>query len=186
MLIVIASLRLPKVNGVKRAVAALADAFPDPQRRIRFETREAPSGVSDTPRSVPELMRGARHRADHAYVPVRHEPSLSVGVEGGVFREEDRVFLQSWTCVFDGTRYSFGGSGCIELPAALRADVADGGTDLGIAIDRFAQQADVRSRQGTFGVLTGDLVTREDSFAQSSLNALMPFFHTRVYGPSGT
>lgn len=185
MIIAIASTRLPKVNGVKRAIENLRKHFPGSDQHIRFETIETPSGVSDTPTSIDELMKGAQHRATAIFDPAKRGQMLTVGVEGGLFIVNDRCFLQSWCCVYNGSRYSFGGSGSIEIPPVLRNEVLVNNVDLGIAIDRFARQSDVRSKQGTFGILTNDIITREDSFALSALNAFMPFFHEKIYGASG-
>jgi non-canonical (house-cleaning) NTP pyrophosphatase len=55
------------------------------------------------------------------------------------------------------------------------------GVDLGVAIDRFAEEVDVRSKQGTFGILTRDLITREDSFETAAIFALTPVFNKNIY-----
>jgi non-canonical (house-cleaning) NTP pyrophosphatase len=86
--------------------------------------------------------------------------------------------------VYDGVEFSFGSSGALPIPKKLSQMVMENGIDLGVAIDQFAQQTDVRSRQGTYGILTNDLITREDSFALSASFALMPLFNTAVYGVS--
>jgi inosine/xanthosine triphosphatase len=181
MLIIIASTRTPKVNGVTKAVLALAPRFGIDAASIRFETCETPSGVSDTPVSISELMSGARQRASAAFRPQPDERTLSIGVEGGLFRVEDSVFLQSWTCVYNGESFRFGSSGALPLPDRLAKMVLEEGIDLGIAIDRFAEQTDVRSRQGTYGILTNDVITREDSFELSTSFALMPLLNSAVY-----
>ncbi|MCK9409235.1 MAG: inosine/xanthosine triphosphatase [Bacteroidetes bacterium] len=184
MLITIASTRIPKVNGVKKAVLALTQKFGIDSSTIRFESQEAASGVADTPASIDELMTGARQRAKTVFQPLKDERSLSIGVEGGLFRVDHSVFLQSWTCIYDGTSFYYGSSGALPIPERLAQMVFDEGIDLGVAIDRFAQQTDIRSRQGTYGVLTDDMMTREDSFELSATFALMPIFNTPVYANS--
>jgi non-canonical (house-cleaning) NTP pyrophosphatase len=109
------------------------------------------------------------------------ERVFSVGVEGGVSVFLERAFLQSWACVYDGVRMSFGSSGSIEIPPALADVVVRGGADLGEVIDVFAKQLNVRSNQGTWGILTNDLITREDSFELATLNALAPFYNGSLY-----
>lgn len=187
MLIRIASTRTPKVNGVRRAVEKLAVYFQSIdsprriERNIRFETIQIESGVADTPKSIEELMRGAQQRSQAVYEEQENETVLSVGVEGGLFRVGEKVFLQSWSCVYDGEEYFFGSSGSIEIPSALADVVMKNGADLGTVIDGFAEKIDVRSHQGTFGILTNDLITREDSFELATINALVPFFNRTVY-----
>jgi inosine/xanthosine triphosphatase len=181
MLIIIASTRTPKVNGVMNAARLLAERFTESREEIRFETLEAKSGVSDTPLSIEEMMTGARNRAKSVFHTVPDERSLSAGVEGGLFRMDGSVFLQSWTCIFDGSTFRYGSSGALPLPDRLARMVLEEQIDLGVAIDRFALQTDVRSRQGTYGILTKDIITRESSFELSASCALMPFFNGSVY-----
>ncbi len=184
MKVIIASLRAPKVNGVKRAFLRLS-AHPGFQD-ITFETLQIESGVNATPLSVEELLKGARQRAEAAMARALDQANetgaiYSVGVEGGISIFLEHVFLQSWACVYDGTRVSFGSSGSIEIPPSLADAVVRGGADLGQVIDVFAGQLNIRSNQGTWGILTSDLVTREDSFELATLNALAPFFNANLY-----
>ena|ERR1039458_1470320 len=182
MKILIASIRAPKVNGVQRAFRKLShiSSF----HNLVFEPLQIESGVQATPLSIDELMTGARQRAETAFASAGSKSSeiiLSVGVEGGLYVSQKHAFLQSWACVYDGERFSFGSSGSIEIPQALSDAVIRDGTDLGKVIDIFAEQNDVRSNQGTWGILTGDLITREDSFELATLNALAPFFNKKMY-----
>ena len=184
MKIIIASTRIPKVNGVKKAVMKLSALFAIDASSVQFEMSEAKSGVSDTPMTVDESMRGAKQRALGVFHSNEHETVLSVGVEGGLFAFERKIFLQSWSCVYNGDIFHFGSSGSIELPVSLATAVVQKKTELGIAIDEFAKQADVRSKQGTFGILTNDLITREDSFELATTFALIPFLNTGIYSHS--
>lgn len=182
MIIRIASTRTPKVNGVKKAVEKVVRHFHFDHSTISFETLQAASGVSDTPTSIDELMTGARQRAQSVFPKDVSETVLTVGVEGGLFHIGADVFLQSWTCVYDGTDVYYGSSGAIEIPTALARSVLEEGSDLGDVIDIFAKQQDVRSSNGTFGVLSNDLVTREESFETATVMALVPYFNKAVFG----
>jgi inosine/xanthosine triphosphatase len=170
--VIIASTRTPKVEGTKRGIVRAASALALDASSLTFTSVEAPSGVSDTPKSINELLEGARNRS----VSVFRADGISVGVEGGLFRADGATFLQSWACIHDGSRFVFGASGAIAIPAALASEVMDAGTDLGKAIDVFAGSHDVRSKQGTWGILTNDHVSREDSFDQAVFHAAMAFF----------
>lgn len=181
MLVIIASTRTPKINGVTNAFRSVAPAFGLDPASFRFETKPAESGVAETPMSIEETMRGARQRAEQVFAQDALLRTVSVGVEGGLFREHGSMFLQSWTCLYDGNRTHFGSSGALEIPASLRSMVETEGLSLGAAIDRFMSGADIRSRQGTYGALTNDIVTREDSFMAATTFALMPFLNSVVY-----
>lgn len=175
-------MRAPKVNGVQRAFQKISHI--SPFNNLVFEPLQIESGVQATPLSIDELMTGARQRAEAAFAIGESKNSeiiLSVGVEGGSYVSQKHVFLQSWACAYDGKRRSFGSSGAIEIPQALSDAVVRDGADLGKVIDVFAEQNDVRSNQGTWGILTADLITREDSFELATLNALAPFFNKKMY-----
>jgi non-canonical (house-cleaning) NTP pyrophosphatase len=45
-----------------------------------------------------------------------------------------------------------------------------------------AGERDVRSRQGAWGVLSRDLLTRAQSFESALVAAFAPFYNARLYG----
>jgi non-canonical (house-cleaning) NTP pyrophosphatase len=55
------------------------------------------------------------------------------------------------------------------------------GVELGVAIDRFASGAGIRDAQGAWGVLSGDLVSRQESFRLAVLTAFAPFYNSKMY-----
>lgn len=149
---------------------------------------EVESGVSHTPTSREELMQGARQRAEAvARIAVQNgQPGdFFVGVEGGldVIREngQRRVFLESWAYVSDGVSGFFGRSGSIEVAEAVAEEVVDRGVELSVAIDRFAGEVGIRDAQGAWGVLSGNLVTRQDSFRIAVIAAFAPFYNAKMY-----
>jgi inosine/xanthosine triphosphatase len=150
---------------------------------------DVPSGVNRTPVSREELMAGARFRAE-ALVKLareRGEPwKYFVGLEGGldVVQENGRrlVFLQSWAHVTDGkTPGAFGQSGAVQMPGALAAEVIDRGTELSVAIDTYAGGNGIRDAQGAWGVLTQNLITRQEAFRVAVISAFAPFFNASMY-----
>jgi inosine/xanthosine triphosphatase len=188
MIVAIGSSRRPKVDAVREALAALAP---------RLELKEAfdvvavdvPSRVHHTPLSRPEMMTGARERAD-ALVRIayeRNEPwRYFVGLEGGldVVCEGNLrlVFLENWAYVSDGSGAgAFGQSGAIMLPDALARRVVGAGIELSQAIDEFAGEEGVRDKQGAWGVLTRNLITRQDAVRDSVMNAFVPVLHRELY-----
>lgn len=176
----IASTRAPKVRGVRRAFEKLASPFHFSFQHIQFHPLHTSSGVSDTPKSIQELLLGAKQRAEAIF----NSCDVSIGVEGGIFQVQEKIFLQSWSCVYDGTECYYGSSGAVEIPQALSHELLQKQRDLGEVIDLFAEQHDVRSNQGTFGILTNDIISREDSFELATIMALMPYFNKKVYTKS--
>ncbi|GAC1400223.1 MAG: inosine/xanthosine triphosphatase [Pyrinomonadaceae bacterium] len=106
---------------------------------------------------------------------------LSVGLEGGLHTFEldgaRQTFLRGWACATDGARESFGVSASIIVPPFIVARVRNERRELGDVIDEVAGEIDVRSRQGAWGVLSKDLLTRAMSFEAALVAAFAPFYN---------
>ena len=185
--VAVGSTRRPKLNAVWEALSVFGPAL-DSDAQFEVVGVEVPSGVSHTPASRVELMRGARQRADSLakLALERKEPWLYfVGLEGGldVFEEgaNRRVFLESWAYVSDGVRGHFGRSGGIEIPALLAREVLERGVELSTAIDRFSGAVGIRDAQGAWGVLSSNLITRQDAFRVAVVSAFAPFYNSKMY-----
>jgi inosine/xanthosine triphosphatase len=185
VVVAVGTTRDPKVKAVRHVLDELSRRFPEflvPP--IRLEARSVPSGVASTPRSIEESMRGARRRAEEAYRGLRAEgvvPRLGVGLEGGLTTQIGVTFLDAWAYVTDGAQGYFGSSGSIPLPEELARQVTGGGEDLGPAADRYFRMREVAAHEGTFGVLTGMMVSREEAFRRALLHALAPFYNAAAY-----
>lgn len=176
MRIAIGSLREPKLTGVTMALDRLA-ALPWPGEEVTLEPVDAASGQADTPLSTEATLAGARARARAALAAVPRA-SLALGLEGGVEvlgRAPLQVVLRNWAVAWDGRREGVGSSAGIMLPESVTVAVL-AGEDLADVIDRHANEHDVRSRQGAFGVLTAGVLTRADAYVQAVLTALAPWY----------
>ncbi|HYL86754.1 MAG TPA: inosine/xanthosine triphosphatase [Candidatus Angelobacter sp.] len=203
--IAIGSKRGPKVHAVREALDPLSALF-GAGTQFEIVPVEVESGVSHTPASREELMRGARQRAE-ALISVARERGATwhyfVGLEGGLdvvalvpetapqiktlhsssSRSDTgrRVFLESWAYVSDGTQSHYGRSGGIELPEALAHEVLENGVELAMAIDRFTGAAGIRDAQGAWGVLSGNIITRQEAFRVAVIAAFAPFYNAKMY-----
>ncbi len=135
-----------------------------------------------------ELMKGARARAEAVRAELLEEGAaavLYVGLEGGFHSinlgDEWHTFLRGWAYVTDGERGYFGAGPSVTVPSTIADMVIDGGRELGIVIDEVANESDVRSRQGAWGVLSRDLLTRSMSFEAALIAAFAPFYNPRLY-----
>ena len=188
VLVAVGSRRPPKLQAVSEALKAFGPAL-DPQAQFEVVGIEVSSGVGHTPLSRSALMAGARGRSQALLrtAAERGEPwRFFVGLEGGldVVREDDRrmTFLESWAYVTDDTgRAAYGHSGGILLPEALVAEVVDRGTELSAAIDAYAGGRGIRDAQGAWGVLTRNLITRQDAFRVAVIHAFAPFYNAALY-----
>lgn len=183
IIVAVGSTRRPKLDAVR---AALATAGPHLRGDAQFEVVgvDVPSGVGHTPLSRDDLMAGARQRAEALRKIARERGvpwKLFAGLEGGldVLEQDGRrlVFLESWAYVSDTNgRSAFGRSGGVMIPEELARRVVDEGIELSTAIDAFAGQRGVRDAQGAWGVLTHNLITRQEAFRVAVVSALAPFF----------
>ncbi|MGC1293151.1 MAG: inosine/xanthosine triphosphatase [Candidatus Acidiferrales bacterium] len=182
------STRRPKLNAVWEALTILGPTL-DPNAPFEVVGEEAPSGAGHTPLSRAEIMSGAKHRAQTLATRARNENlpwRFFVGLEGGleiVSSDDQRlVFLENWAYVMDASGHgAYGQSGSVLLPDALARQVVDEGVELGVAIDVFAGGHGIRDAQGAWGVLTRNLITRQDAFRVAVINAFAPFFNAALY-----
>jgi inosine/xanthosine triphosphatase len=200
--IAVGSKRGPKLNAVTVALQAFSAALAH-DAQLEVVGVEVESGVSHTPASREELMRGARQRAEALVEMARQSGSAwqyFVGLEGGLDVVHEgasademlrhsglqqngrrRVFLESWAYVSDGARGHYGRSGSIELPEALAHEVLENGVELAVAIDRFAGAVGIRDAQGAWGVLSTNFITRQEAFRVAVLAAFAPFYNAKMY-----
>jgi len=200
--IAVGSKRGPKLNAVTEALEAFSACL---AQDARFEVVgvEVESGVSHTPASREELMRGARQRAESLAekgLRDRADWRYFVGLEGGLDVVHEglstnetlrhsglqqnglrRVFLESWAYVSDGARGHYGRSGGIELPEPLAREVLENGVELAAAIDRFAGAIGIRDAQGAWGVLSRNFITRQEAFRVAVIAAFAPFYNGEMY-----
>jgi non-canonical (house-cleaning) NTP pyrophosphatase len=187
MIIALGSERAAKIMAVRAAAARIATVD------ARW------TGASVTARAVEpdaplmpltdwQLMHGARSRAEAVCEKLDKEglaAELYVGLEGGFHSinvdEEWHTFLRGWAYATDGKRGYFGASPSISVPSLIADMVIDGKRELGVVIDEVAGERDVRSRQGAWGVLSRDLLTRSMSFETALIAAFAPFYNPVFY-----
>lgn len=185
--IALGSDRAAKIMAVRASVARIAE-IDGAWRNANIVARPVKIDAPAMPLTDWELMSGAKQRAlavREILLQQKLSADLYVGLEGGFHsisvESEWRTFLRGWAFVTDGQRGSFGMSPSIEVPDAIVKDVVSGKRELGIVIDEVAGIRDVRSKQGAWGVLSRDLLTRSDSFEAALLAAFAPFYNARLY-----
>ena len=187
MIIALGSERAAKILAVRAAASRIAtvDArWMEAAVTARAVEPDAPV----MPLTDWQLMHGARSRAKAVCEQLQKEGAraeLYVGLEGGFHSinvdEEWHTFLRGWAYVTDGERGYFGAGPSVSVPAAIADMVIDGKRELGIVIDEVAGEHDVRSRQGAWGVLSRDLLTRSMSFETALIAAFAPFYNPVLY-----
>ncbi|MFN2514814.1 MAG: DUF84 family protein [Pyrinomonadaceae bacterium] len=185
--IALGSDRLAKILAVRATIARLADldaSWAD----ANVLARPVETNVPSMPLNDWELMQGARERAlairDQLWSQ-RIEADIYVGLEGGFhsisIEGEWHTFLRGWAYATNGKSGTFGSSPSISVPRSLAKKVIEGRRELGLVIDEMAGTQDVRSRQGAWGILSRDLVTRSMSFELALIAAFAPFYNAELY-----
>jgi inosine/xanthosine triphosphatase len=177
--IALGSDRAAKIMAVRASIARVAEVDSG-WRDANVVARSVKTDAPAMPLNDWELMSGARQRAlavRDILVEQRLDADLYVGLEGGFHsisvEGEWHTFLRGWAFVTDGKR---GG-----VPEAIVKDVIEGRRELGVVIDEVAGIRDVRSKQGAWGVLSRDLLTRSMSFEAALIAAFAPFYNPALY-----
>lgn len=156
-----------EANVVARAVTTNAPAMPLTDWELMQGARERALAVRD-------LLRGQRLEAE-----------IYVGLEGGFhsisIEGEWHTFLRGWAYATDGKNGAFGSSPSITVPEGLAKKVIEGRRELGLVIDEISGKRNTRSREGAWGVLSRDLVTRSLSFELALIAAFAPFYNPKLY-----
>ena len=169
MRLAVGSQRGPKVDALRAVLVEI-----DPHRAWAIEAFAAESGVRETPLSRDEIQLGARRRVEQL---LRERPGfdLYVGMEGGLETNDGQAWLANWAYASDGARGYFGSGGAVPLPPPITEEVLHKSRSLAAVIDELAGRADIRSQEGTWGILTRNLITRQHAFRNALVNALVPF-----------
>jgi inosine/xanthosine triphosphatase len=179
--------RAAKIMAVRASIARVA-TIDSSWAEATVLARKVETTVPAMPLNDWELMQGARERAlavrDQLQAQ-RRTADIYVGLEGGFhsisIEGEWHTFLRGWAYASDGTNGTFGATPSISVPAALAKKVIEGRRELGLVIDEVSGIQDVRSRQGAWGILSRDLVTRAMSFEVALVAAFAPFYNRRMY-----
>jgi len=185
--IALGSDRAAKIMAMRASIARVAE-IDSSWRNASVVARKVETDAPAMPLNDWELMSGARQRAlavREILVGQKLDADLYVGLEGGFHSisvdGEWHTFLRGWAFVTDGERGSFGMSPSISVPEAIVKSVIQGKRELGIVIDEVAGARDVRSRQGAWGMLSRDLLTRSMSFEAALIAAFAPFYNSALY-----
>lgn len=144
--------------------------------------RAVRTGVSEQPKSLEEIISGARNRAQHAFMNC----DFSIGLESGLFPVPfvKTGMLVTTACVlFDGNEFHLGLSSAFECPEEVIALVRDEAMDLNRAFHQsgLTDNPKLGNSGGVIGVLTKGHVTRSEYMMQAIRLALIPLQNHELY-----
>jgi len=183
MTIAIASKRGPKVDAVRNVIPRLQGDLGYASASLEYLTYDIEGGTN-MPRTLEELMTGAEQRVLMVQERIRKlklKANYFIGMEGGFHRIGKHTYLQSWAYVSDEAEGYFGSSGNVVIPDNISYEVMERKRELGVVIDEVTLKNDVRSKEGTWGVLTKENLTRKQSFEIALISAFAPFYNKIIY-----
>lgn len=175
--IVIASQNPVKVNAT---LAGFRESFP--QRQFTAVGISADSGVSDQPISDKETRLGAANRA----IAARREHPESdfwVGIEGGIETMDGQMMAFAWVVIHSANQQGQSRSGAFLLPPQVQTLVRQG-TELGNANDVVFAKHNSKQQGGAIGLLTGDVIGRQQLYQHAVVLALVPFISAALFPSS--
>lgn len=155
MLIGIGSKNPTKVNALQN------------QLNIFFKTatllsKDVDSGVSEQPLSLLETQQGAINRARNVLNELNTD--LGIGLEGGVYFLNDHPYLCNWGALItqEGSIYTASGAS-IPLPKTFKNPLFNQ-VELSELIDDYTKKKNVRHKEGTIGIFTSGVISRQQMF----------------------
>jgi inosine/xanthosine triphosphatase len=109
-----------------------------------------------------ETKNGAGERAIKALEIAKAD--IGVGLEGGVFVEDSRLWNTVWCCVVDkkeGEEYVNGLR--FMLPERIAKEILKGG-EMGPVMDSIIGSENIKQKQGAIGVITDGWISREEAY----------------------
>jgi inosine/xanthosine triphosphatase len=164
-------------NPVK--IRATEWAFQQFFAHVRVRAVEVSSHVPAQPTGK-TVWQGAHNRARAALA--RGGMDYGVGLEGGLLSLH-RATYNGACCVIinrTGTLHT-GFSPLFELPPNVLRQLRQG-QELGAVMDQLTGQRDIKRREGAIGVLSRNVLTREEVLRSSVVCALLPFVNRGRFG----
>lgn len=166
-------------NPVKIEAVKLAFAKVWPEKNWEVIGLAVPSGISDQPMSDLESIKGARNRAKLALE--KGEADFGVGLEGGMEKIDNHYFDCGWACVVN-KKGEEGLASTLRMTVPPRlVSLVKNGQELGDALDLVFKTKNVKQKQGHFGLMTNNVLSRTSEYADGVVAALSFFIHPEIF-----
>lgn len=176
--VIVASANPVKVNA---ALGGFRRMFPD--LTINSKSVSVASEVADQPLSDEETLAGAENRVSNA-LTAHPEADFWIGIEGGVQEVAGSLTAFAWIVIRSSRqREGKARSGTFFLPGAVQ-ELVEQGIELGTADDMVFGSKNSKQAGGAVGLLTGQVVDRQQLYEQAVVLALIPFRNEQLYASS--
>jgi len=164
-------------NPVK--IRAVENVFKKVFGKVKILNVEVESGVSHTPSSFEEIVKGAINRAKNALRIT--DADFGVGLEGGYEKTKFGVLLSGVVAIVDKKgKIGIGSGGRTLLPKMIVKELKKG-KELGEIMDQIQKTKNTKQKMGTVGFLLKGHTNRQKSFEQAVLYALARFLRPEIY-----
>ena len=171
--VIIASKNPVKVNAVQKAFELVFVG-----EQFEYEAVSSVSGVSDQPMSDAETFTGAMNRVSSI---LKANADYFVAIEGGVQKKSGEYEVLAWVVVKDKVgKIGKGRSATFFLPHKI-GELLSQGVELSKASDCVFQESESGKKQGTIGILTGNVIDRTKYYVDPVVLALIPFKNPESY-----
>lgn len=172
--IVVASRNPVKLDA---ALAGFQRMFPE--QPFEVEGVSVASNVRDQPMSDQETLDGATHRAEAARTMCA-DADYAVGIEGGIEPVDGEMVAFAWVVIQSSEHSGKSRSGAFLLPPRVRQLVLQG-RELGDANDEVFARHNSKQQGGAVGLLTNDVISRQQLYEHAVVLALAPFKRPELY-----
>lgn len=150
-----------------------------PNEKIEVAGVEVASGVHEQPMSDHEMMQGAKNRAQRALAKDK-SADYGVGLEGGLHEYEGDWYGRSWMAVLNKEgKIGLGSSVSCYIPPHMM-ELVHKGKDLRQVCEELYGVEDIGRKEGYFGLLTNNLITRASGYTDGVIMALANFIHPEI------
>lgn len=157
-------------------IKVIEEAFTKVFKEVEFTPLETDSEVPDEPKEA-EILKGALNRARNSLM----ENDFGVGMESGIVKVENRTFAIGYCVIIDKEgKYTIGSQPMFELPRIFSERI-DKGEDLGKITDDIFKAKNIKHSVGAVGMISNNLLTREDLIRAAVFTALIPLVGKKIY-----
>lgn len=168
MKIIVGSKNAAKISAVQKGAGAYWS-------NVEISGEDVESGVPAQPIGMDETMQGALNRARSAQAL---GADLGVGLEGGVMQVGGQWVMFGFVAITDGEREVSVPTAGTPLPHAWGEAMKNGGE---LRPYVLAAGLPYDYTKGVVGLLTNDVVSRDDGFASAIKTALAPWVNPQAY-----
>lgn len=166
-------------NPVK--IEAVREAFNLFFNNINIKGFSVNSGVSSQPKTLNEIIQGAKNRATNCFNNCKY----GIGLESGIFPVKGSLtnYLNSCCCaIYNGEKIvGIGISPGFEYPKFVIKRILQEELETGHIFDELLNEKNINQKQGIVGALARNKYSRKDFTKAGVIMALYPLLNKKLY-----